>query len=137
MKHDVAAFSNRFWSIHMPKLKRFDKPGEADRAIHVKTEHKRKIVRKALDATEGYVFCGTVATGLLQMLSLVFDNNEMEKSHYKRTPSKKVASEATVAHYLRKFYFLLLERDRNLPICKIIREKIDADGCLYEKYEAG
>ena len=106
MKHDVAAFSNRFWSKHMPRLKRYAKSGEPDRAGQVKSECARKSVRKSLDATEGYIFCGVVATGLLQMLSLRNANRkDMQNLRYLRTPSRTLASEATVGDYLQKNIF--------------------------------
>jgi hypothetical protein len=72
MKQDVAAFSNRFWTLDMPKLNRYAKSSEPDRAARVKEKRARKNVRKAFDASEGYVFCGIVALGLLQMLALSF-----------------------------------------------------------------
>jgi hypothetical protein len=127
MKHDTAALSNRFWTQFMPKLNRYSKISEKDRLAKVKTEHGKELIRKALDATEGYVFCGVVATGLLQLISLLHMKNkdECKKIRYLRTQSKTAESEATVAEYLRRNIFLLLQNDDNLPICKIILEKID------------
>ena len=126
MKHDVAAFSNRFWSIFMPKLNRYAKSGEADRATNIKGEHQRKCVLKSLHATEGYVFCGVVATGLLQMLSLMHVDKEVKsKLRYLRTPSKTAESEATVAEYLQRNIFRLLTLEAELPISQILLEKME------------
>ena len=138
MKHDTAAFSNRFWSKHMPKLKRYAKSGEADRTALVKTERARRCVRKSLDATEGYIFCGVVATGLLQMLSLRNARyNDMHNPRYQRTPSRTLASEATVGDCLRKNIFRLLTNEPDLTISTIIHDKMDDIMLDFERYEAG
>jgi len=138
MKHDVAAFSNRFWSKHMPKLKRYTKSGEPDRAGQVKTECARKCVRKSLDATEGYIFCGVVATGLLQMLSLRnARRNDMQSLRYLRTASRILASEATVGDYLRKNIFRLLSNEPNMAISQIIHGKMSTATPDFEYSETG
>ena len=137
MKHDAAAFSNRFWSKQMPKLKRYAKSSEADRASQVKTECARRNVRKSLDATEGYIFCGVVATGLLQVLSLRnAHHNNMKKLRYLRIPSKALESEATVADYLRKNIFRLLANEPNLAISEIIHGKMSNNKSDFEDFEA-
>ena len=101
MKYDAAAFSGRFQSKFLPKRKRYEKSGAQDRVDKIKGERERKAVRKSLDATEGYVFCGVVATGFLQMLSLRnTGNNEISNTLYLRTPSRASLSEATVAYCL-------------------------------------
>ena len=127
MKNDAAAFSNRFWSSCMPLLNRYSKKDEADRTKTIKKEHERKCVRKSLDATEGYVFCGAVATGLLQMISMMHIGKDTKKMlRYQRTPSRTAVSEATVSEYMTKNLFRLLANDRDLTICKIIYEKMEA-----------
>jgi hypothetical protein len=138
MKQDAAAFSNRFWSKHMPKLNRYEKAGEPDRATKVKEKHARECVRKSLDATEGYVFCGVVATGLLQMLSLQHSQNSlMGKPRYLRTKSKTAESEATVSDYLKRNIFRLLYNDSNLPISAIILDKMGVEKSRFPKSKAG
>jgi len=126
MKYDVAAFSNRFWSKFMPKLKRYQKSGTPDRAKKITGSHARRYVRKSLDATENYVFCGVVATGLLQMLSLRDSRtNEMKKTRYLRTPSRTSASEATVSDYLANNVYRLMINEPDLHVSSIILEKMD------------
>jgi hypothetical protein len=138
MKHDVAAFSNRFWSQYLPKLNRYEKSGAPDRATKVKSDHGRRLVRKALDATEGYVFCGVVATGILQMLSLTHIKGWSGfKLRYLRTPSKTAESEATVAEYLRRNILLHLTHAADSTISKIIFEKMDTVVYNYEDLMAG
>ena len=138
MKHDVAAFSNRFWSKSMPILDRYAKSSDEDRAKSVKSEHDRKNVRKSLDATEGYVFCGVVATGLLQTLSMLYINN-VAKRHlrYQRTLSRTAASEATVSEFLAKNLFRLLPNADDLTICKIIHEKMAVNDSFMLEFNTG
>jgi len=133
MNQDVAAFANRFWTHDMPKLNRFAKSSDPDRSTGIKDERARRNVRKALDASEGYVFCGAVALGLLQMLSLLFFNGDTGlKLRYLRTSSKTVPSEATVADWLRKNIFRLLPTNKDLTISQIILGKMDANLAFYE-----
>jgi hypothetical protein len=128
MKQDIAAFTNRFWSKYLPKLNRFSKKEDKDRLADIKSKHERELIRKALDASEGYVFCGVVATGLLQMISLMhMKSDAMKKLRYMRTPSKSAASEATVAEYLQRNILWLLKKEEDLPISRIIFEKIPRD----------
>ena len=138
MKHDVAAFSNRFWSKSMPKLDRYAKSSDDDRAKAVKSEHDRKYVRKSLDATEGYVFCGVVATGLLQTLSLLHINN-VAKMHlrYQRTPPRTAASESMVSEFLSKNLFRLFAKSGDLTICKIIHEKMEVNDSFMIDFDTG
>jgi hypothetical protein len=137
MKQDVAAFSNRFWTLDIPKLNRYAKSTEPDRAVHVKEKRARKNVRKAFDASEGYVFCGIVALGLLQMLALTFFSGiSTQGFRYLRTPSKSVPSEVTVAAYLRKNIFWLLSANADLTISRIIIEKMAAIDDDFDCWEA-
>ena len=134
LKQDVAAFSNRFWTLEMPKLDRYAESGEVDRAAYVTGKGDREKVLNAFDANERYAFCGVVALGLLQMISLKFfaDNNNANL-RYQRTPPKKLPSEAGVADFLRKSIFRLLEKAPELAISrKILGLMRDPDN-IYEK----
>ena len=96
--------NNDLWKVDY-----FTKTSEADRTKQIKGRHERHYVRKALDATEGYIFCGVVATGLLQILTML-RNSVVDKTNlrYLRTPSRTILSKATVADYLRRNIFQLL-----------------------------
>jgi len=128
LKHDVAAFAHRFWTLAMPKLNRFAKKSDPDRHTKVKNKSERKKVRQAFDASERYVFCGLVALGILQMLSLsLFSKTDRRKFWYLRTMSKAVPSVATVADYMRKSFFQCLVNEPDLAISQIIKEKSAAE----------
>ena len=108
----------------MPKLNRYWKKEDADPIDGVKSEHSREKIRLAVKATEGYVFCCTVAIGLLQMLSILFTGTEeLSNVRYMRTPTREVMSEGTIADYFKWNIFYLLEKHSDLRICQIIRAK--------------
>ena len=136
MKYDVATFSNRFWSKFMPKLNRYEKSDAPDRIKKVKTAKAKYWIRKSLDATEGYVFCGIVATGVLQMISLRdAQQSEIKDLRYQRTPARTAVSEATVSDYLGKNVFRLIAEAPKLSISEIIHEKMGRRMYDYENYK--
>jgi hypothetical protein len=135
MNQDVASLSNRFWTFSMPKLDQFAKPGAPDRATSITTEYAREKSLDAFDANERYAFCGVMAIGLLQMLSLK-QYVDVSNIRYQRTPPKNVPSEAAIADFLRKNIFRLLSNAPNLTLShKILALMNDLDG-VYEKIEA-
>ena len=137
MKYDVGAFTHRFWSLFMPKLNRYEKSDAPDRVTKVKTAKGRFWVRKSLDATEGYVFCGAVATGILQMLSLrEAQHSEIKSIRYQRTPARTALSEAAVSDYLVKNVFRLMVEEPKLTISTIIHEKMGRRMYDYENHKA-
>ena len=129
MKQVLCAFGYRFWSKHMPKLNRFRKKTDPDPLEAIKDENSRKRIQLAVKAIEGYVFCCSVAIGLLQIISIKFSGtNQLHKTRYMRTPTRNTLSEATVSDYLRQNIFVLLKRHADLGIMSIINEKqIDLD----------
>ena len=124
MKQVVSAFGYRFWTKYMPKLNRFRKKTDPDPLANIKDENSRKRIQLAVKALEGYVFCCSIATGLLQMISMRFSGtDQFSKVRYLRTPTRKVLSEATVADYLRQNILTLLMKHADLGIASIIRAK--------------
>ena len=110
----------------IPKLNRFTKKTDPDRLVKVKIEHDRVNVRRALDASEGYVLCGIIAHGILQLLSLsIITEKDRNNFRYLRTPSKQAPSVATVAEYLRKSFFRCLADEPDLEISHIIKMKTE------------
>ena len=124
MKQSVCAFRYRFWSKLMPKLSKRRKQNDPDPMESVTDAEAREAIKKTVKATEGYVFCGAVATGLLQMASLLFSSTpEFTKLRYLRTRRNDIESEATVGDYLRRNILILLLRNADLDISKIIIER--------------
>jgi hypothetical protein len=124
MKQVVGAFDYRFWSKYMPKINRFKKKTDTDPIDQVANPLAKKRIKLAVKAMEGFMFCSIVATGLLQMASLQFSGTEeLKKLRYLRTYRNSVASEATIADFIKKNLTHMLYRQPDLPIAKIISSK--------------
>jgi hypothetical protein len=124
MKQVICSFGYRFWSKYMPKLNRFRKKTDPDPIDQVDSKRARKRITLAIKATEGFVFCGTVAIGLLQILSLKFSGTiELKKIRFMRTYRNCILSEATIADFLRKNFFYLLSKHPYLTLTRIITSK--------------
>jgi len=135
MKQAVDAFGYRFWSKHMPKLNRFKKKADPDPLSHVADGHDRKRISLAVKAIEGFMFCATVATGLLQLVSLKYSGtDEMRDLRWLRTYRSAVASEATVADYFKRHFLALLHQHQDLPMASIIFAK---QGCIVAQKDLG
>ena len=126
MKQVVCAFGYRFWSKHMPRLNRFKKKTDPEPLEQVTDPQDQKRIALAVKAIEGFMFCSIIATGLLQMVSLRFSGtDELSKLRFLRTNRNSVASEATVADFLRKNFIRLLYRQPDLTLNHIISAKQD------------
>lgn len=132
MKQQIGTFSYHFWTKSMPKPNHFAKKG-TDQLSTILDGHARKKILDTVKATESFVFCATVATGILQMISLSENiSDKVTELRYLRTYSSKVPSEATVMYYLRKRIFLLLAKSPKSFITKYISEK-QSDDCLLKR----
>ena len=133
MSQAINAFRYRFWSKSMPKLSKRTKKGDPDPMEAVTDKDAQAAITKTVKATEGHVFCGAVATGLLQMAALRFSSTaELTNVRFLRTRRNEIESEATVADCFRQNFYPLLLRNADLGISKIISERqcIDnEDGC--------
>ena len=124
MKQVVDAFGYHFWSKSMPKMNKRRKKTDPDPLEKINRKQEQEKIMRAVKATEGFVFCAIVATGLLQLISLKFSGTmEMSRTRFLRTPSKVVASEATMADFLRKNIFRLLGGSPHLAVSRIILDK--------------
>ena len=79
-----------------------------------------------------------IAMGLLQILALKFSDdmtNSKFPIRYLRTKSRSIHSEATVACFLRKSIFCIIEKSSRFTISKIIKSK-QAEPLDYEDWLA-
>ena len=124
MKQVVCAFGYRFWSKYMPKLNRFQKKTDPEPLEQVVNQRARKRIKLAVKATEGFLLCAAIATGMLQLISLQFSGtDELQNIRFMRTYRRAVVSEATTADFLRKNFFNLLHCHPNLGLTHIISAK--------------
>ena len=123
-KQVIGGFSYHFWSKKMPKLNRFSKKGEKQPIYEIENRDTQMLILSALKAIEGYVMFSIIAMGLIQIISIKF-SGEISKVRFRflRTQSQNIVSEATVACFLRKNIFWLIEKDRKLAISEIINSK--------------
>ena len=129
MQQVVHALGYRFWSKCMPKRGRFRKKSDVEPLEDITSERAQKRIRLAVKATEGFVFCATVAIGILQIISLHFSGTEeLRSTRYLRTYRNTIASEATVADFLHKSFFRLLANSPSLAITRIISAKQSPSG---------
>ena len=128
MKQVVHSFGYRFWSKQMPRLSKRKKKTEPDPMTKISDPVAQEAIKRTVKAIEVYVFCCAVATGLLQIISLLFSSKGLFSNvRYLRVYRNETVSEATVAEYFKKRFFQLLVRHSDLAICKIINERMSHD----------
>ena len=107
----------------MPKIKRFGKNKDSEKALAETTDPKaREAIRSALKATEAFAQISAIAMGLMQMASLTLEWSK-EELRWMRTPSKKCPSEATIAEYIGRRILIDIENFSHLPIMRYIKER--------------
>ena len=136
MKQVIGAFNYQFWSKSMPRLRRFKKKNEIDPIDEIKDPKVKERIINTLNAIEMHVMCSCISIGLLQIIALKFSSSDLKgyKLRYLRTLSNEVASEATVASYLRRNIFRILPKNAELSITQIIKNK-QLDPSFYEELE--
>lgn len=87
-------------------------------------EKERRNILMAARATEMHMALSCIAMGILQSIS-VCSLGKVSSVHlrYQGTPSRGRVSEATLMAHLRKYFFMFMERQPELRITQIIREK--------------
>ena len=125
LKQVVDAFGYRFWNKSMPRLNRYKKKGNPDPLESVIDEAAQKNILKTIRAIEMFVLCGCIALGSLQICSLKYGNRlELwKKVVYLRSYTNGIASEATMAEYIRNQFYALMGHGSKLGILKKIRFK--------------
>jgi hypothetical protein len=110
LKEVCYGFCYHFWTSYMPKLDRYYKINNLNNIESVTDEKQKRKIFEALAAIEKYVMCCCIALGILQMLSLKYSDKSINsKFKWLRTYSnEEFVSEATIAYYLRKYFFNLL-----------------------------
>jgi len=126
LKQLLGAFSYRFWSVYMPKVKRFAKKGEKDPLLQVIDKAERTSILQAFSAIERYVMLALIAHGILQLLCIKY-SSIVDKSSFRwlRTSARSIVSEATMSRFLRRAFFVEFHKLAYLPILQIIRSKME------------
>lgn len=135
LKQQIGAFCYHFWSKHMPRLNYYQKTGDLGPLEQVKDEKSRRNILKAVRATEMYMVQSCIAIGILQSISVSsLGKLSSDQLRYQRTPSKGRVSEAALMSYLRKYFFLFMEKQPELHITQIIQKQQDASGTYWNSW---
>ncbi|KKM12597.1 hypothetical protein SY88_02810 [Clostridiales bacterium PH28_bin88] len=120
MKHLVGAFCYHFWTVAWPKI---GKRTATDLAT-VTSDISQRLIALAINAIEGFVHLGCIATGILQILAL--NNDRMIWKKYRgwlRTYSSEVPSEETVRSVIQENFYHNFHDFHNTAIYQIIMSK--------------
>jgi len=138
LKQVIAGFAYHFWSLSMPKLKRFSKNAQMTESLEsIQDERKKSAIVKAFKAIEGFTMFSIIAFGLIQMISLRFSKVINGSAlRWLRVRSNEIPSEATTSDYLRKTFFQQFHVSKGIDITRLIEEvqfspidaNIDPDG---------
>ena len=122
LKHTIAGFAYRFWSIAMPKLNRFAKSG-TDVLDAVSDAREKKLIIATFHATQRYLMTACIAVGLLQICSLLFaDEINASPLRWLRTKTNVIPSEASTADFMRKIIFKHFGSASNFSIIRLIQQ---------------
>lgn len=106
LKQSLGAFAYHFWSWSMSRLNRYRQSDEAEPLDQVTDRHAQERILHTVKAIEGSMMCHCIAMGLLQMIALRKESQRKSKLfRFLRTPSKGIASEATIMAHLRQTIF--------------------------------
>ena len=124
LKQVVHGLASHFWSKSMPVLNRYMRKDDVNPLMSIDNPADQKNIIGALKATEGFAFFACIALGILQMVSLKFhDLTNPRLIRWLRTYSNTVASEASIAVFLRNSLFSMYHYLQYIPIISIIRDK--------------
>ena len=133
LKQQIGAFCYHFWSKHMPKLNHYQKAGEPDPLERVEGERSRRNILKAVRAIEMHMALSCIAMGILQGVSVcTVEKISSKQLRYQRTPARGRVSEAALMVYLRKYFFLFMEKQPELRISRIILEQQEPSGIYWD-----
>lgn len=120
LKHLIGAFSYHFWTNVWPKIGTGTKSDLPDNL----GTYSEMLIKKTLNAIEGFVFFGCVATGILQILSLRF--HETIWANYRgwlRTISSAIPSEETVKLVVQQEFYHNFRSFKNTATYRIIMSR--------------
>jgi hypothetical protein len=117
LKNLIGAFHYRFWSKQMPHHSR--KP-KKNKDLKMPSKGSLANVELCWQAYERFVILGSIAQGLLQLISLKFNDSVWSQfDAYLRTRSRQLPSEKTVKHVIAR---LLLKNFLSSAPSAIMRE---------------
>ena len=120
-KHLIGAFSYHFWTYEWSKSK-YCSPSDM---LQYADTYTKMVIRDALDAIEGFVNFGCIATGILQILSIKFhDTIWRQYRGWLRTVSSAIPSEETVKLVVQQEFYFNFRSFKNSATYRIITAKL-------------
>ncbi len=121
VKHVIGAFFCHFWTSVWPEIAKDNQCDLASCDGH----HKKKLITETMNAIEGFVNFGCIATGTLQILSLSFHETIWKQySGWLRTITSSIPSEETVKFVIQEEFFHNFRSFKYTAIYRIIMSKI-------------
>jgi hypothetical protein len=121
LKHLMGVFFYHFWTGVWPKI---GKLKESDLSAIKDDSRSKRLIRQATNAIEGFVNFGIIATGILQIIAMNFDQNIWRKyTGWMRTFTSSIPSEEVVRSVIQEEYFHNFRDFSNSAIHQIIMSK--------------
>lgn len=125
LKNKLGAFRFHFWSRYLPRHSR--KPKSNKDIKRPQPQHVEKVMA-CWRAMETFVFCASVAAGLLQLFSLRYHQGLWKQQVlYLRTRSRELPSENTVRQILAPLLARHLLQTSQNTVCAKIREALEGE----------
>jgi len=121
VKHVIGAFFCHFWTSVWPDI---GNKKQSD-ISSCNSPREKKLITETMNAIEGFVNFGCIATGILQILSLNFHETIWKQYNgWLRTITSPLPSEETVKFVVQKEFFHNFHSFRYTAIYQIIMSKI-------------
>jgi hypothetical protein len=120
LKHLMGVFFYRFWTSVWPRIRT---KNESDLSI-INDARSEKLIKQTMNAIEGFVNFGCIATGLLQIVSMSFHQTIWKQyTGWLRTVTSTIPSEEIVRSVLQEEFFHNFRAFSNSAIYRIIMSK--------------
>jgi hypothetical protein len=120
LKHLTGAFFYHFWTSAWPKLNKKNKLNPAA----TMNEDTQRLIGQTTNAIEGFVNFGCIATGVLQIIALNFNQTIWQRYFgWLRTITSKIPSEEVVRSVIQEEYFHNFRTFKDSAIYRIIMSK--------------
>ncbi len=121
VKHVIGAFFCHFWTSAWPNIKN---ENQCDLSA-CNSLREKKLITETMNAIEGFVNFGCIATGILQILSLNFHVTIWKQYNgWLRTITSMIPSEETVKFVIQEEFFHNFCSFKHTAIYRIIMSKI-------------
>ncbi len=120
LKHVMGVFFYHFWTSVWPKI---GKCNESN-LDSINDERSERLIKEAMDAIDGFVNFGCIATGILQIIAMNHNESIWKKYlGWLRTVTSVIPSEETVRSVIQEEYFHNFSVFKNSAIYRIIMSK--------------